>query len=103
MRRFFGITLPLLAVCMLAGNVVFAQGFGRGRGGFGGMGGGGAGMLLGNPQVQKELKMNEDQVAKIGEIQREMFAGFGQGGGGGFQNLSDEERQKRFEEMRKKG
>lgn len=103
MRRFLGISLPLLAVCMMAGNVAFAQGQGRGRGrgGFGGMGGG-AGMLLMNPQVQKELKMTEEQTGKIGEIQREMFAGFGQGGGG-FQNLSDEERQKRFEEMRKKG
>lgn len=100
MRRFFGIALPLLAVCMMAGNVALAQGRGRGRG-FGGPGMGGPGMLLGNQQVQKELKMTEDQVAKIGEIQREMFAGFGQGGGG-FQNLSDEERQKRFEEMRKK-
>ena len=58
-------------------------------------------MLLGNPQVQKELKMNEDQVAKIGEMQREMFAGFGGGGQGG-QNLSDEEQQKRREERQKK-
>jgi Spy/CpxP family protein refolding chaperone len=107
MRRFFGITLPLLAVCMLAGNVALAQGRGGrgGFGGFGGMGGGGAGMLLGNPQVQKELKMSEDQTAKVGEIQRDMFAGFGRGGGGaggGGQNLSDEERQKQREEFQKK-
>ena len=99
MRRFFGITLPLLAVCMMAGNVALAQGRGRGRG-FGGPGRGGPGMLLGSPQVQKELKMTEDQVAKVGEIQREMFAGFAGGGGG--QNLSDEERQKRDEDFQKK-
>ena len=105
MRRFIGITLPLLAVCMMAGNVAFAQGRGGrgGFGGFGGMGGGGAGMLLGNPQVQKELKMTEEQTTKIGEMQREMFAGFGRGGGGGGgQNLSDEERQKQREEFQKK-
>jgi Spy/CpxP family protein refolding chaperone len=105
MRRFLGITLPLLAVSMLAGNVAFAQGRGGGRGGFGfgGPGFGGAGMLLGNPQVQKELKLSDDQVAKVTEIQQAAFAGFGRGGagGGGGQNLSDEERQKRREEFQK--
>jgi DNA anti-recombination protein RmuC len=96
------ISLPALAICLLASNAAFAQG--RGRGGFGGgFGMGGPGMLLGNPQVQKELKMTDDQTAKIGEIQREMFAGFGQGGqGGNNQNLSDEERQKRREEFQKR-
>jgi Spy/CpxP family protein refolding chaperone len=87
---------------MMAANVAFAQGRGGGRGGFGGPGMGGASGLLRFEQVQKELKMTEDQVAKVGEIQREMFAGFGQGGGGGGQNLSDEERQKRREEFQKK-
>jgi Spy/CpxP family protein refolding chaperone len=100
MRRFFGITLPLLAVCIMTANVALAQGRGRGRGGFGGPGFGGPGMLLGNPQVQKELKLTEDQTKKVGEMQQEMFAGFGGGGGG--QNLTDEERQKRREEFQKK-
>lgn len=101
MRRFTGITLSLLAVCLLAGNVALAQG--RGRGGMGRM------MfqqtpaaLIGNEAVQKELKLNDDQVAKAKEIRDEMFQGFRRGGGGGGQNLSDEERAKRFEEAQKK-
>jgi hypothetical protein len=62
-------------------------------------------MLLMSPQVQKELKMTDDQTAKIGEIQRESFqAGGGAGGGAraNFQNMTDEERQKFFEDMRKR-
>jgi len=109
MRRFLGIALPVLAVTMLAGNVAFAQGRGGGRGGFGGgFGGGmfgGPGFLLGNPQVQKELKMNDDQIAKVTEIQQAGRGGAGGGAGGGrgnFQNMTDEERQKFFAEMRER-
>lgn len=105
MRRFLRVTLPVVAVCMLASNVALAQGQGGRRGGGGGgfgggMGGGGVGFLLASPQVQKELKLSEDQVAKIGEINREAFAAFGGGQRG--QNLSDEERQKAREERAKR-
>jgi len=109
MRRFLGLTLPVVAICMLVSNVALAQGQGGRRGGGGGFGGGmggfGIGGLLSTPQVQKELKMSEDQVAKVGEIQREAFAAFtgGAGGGGGRgANLSDEERKKRDEERAKR-
>lgn len=53
-----------------------------------------------NPQVQKELKMTDDQTAKAGEIFQETI----QGGGGfqGFQDLSEEERNKRLDDMRKR-
>jgi Spy/CpxP family protein refolding chaperone len=106
MRRFFGMTLPVLAVCMLAGNVAFAQGQGRGRG-RGGM----AGMmrmftsvpaLIGREEVQKELKVSEEQAAKLKTIAEEARPAGGGGGGGGFQNLSDEERQKFFADMQKR-
>jgi Spy/CpxP family protein refolding chaperone len=105
MRRCFGIALPLLAVSMLAGNVAFAQGQGRGRGGPGGM------MrmfttvpaLVAREEVQKELKVTEEQAAKLKTIGVEMRpAGGGGGGGGNFQNLSDEERQKFFADMQKR-
>lgn len=105
MARFVRLAVPVVAICLLANSAAFAQGQGRGRGGFGGgfgFGGGGAGMLLGSPQVQKELKLTDDQTAKIGEIQREAFQGGGGGNRGNFQNLSDEERQKLFEDMRKR-
>ena len=107
MRRFLGITLPLLAVCMMAGNVALAQGQGRGRGGFSG-----PRMrqfqfsllsLAAREDVQKELTATAEQKTKIEGIRQDLFAGFQRGGGGGNQNLSDEERQKRDEEMRKKG
>lgn len=80
---------------------------GGGPGGF--MGGGASGAdLLGSPEVQKELSVTdeqkgliEDMVADLREQRRSSFSG----GGGfqGFQNLSQEERQKLFDEMRKKG
>jgi Spy/CpxP family protein refolding chaperone len=106
MRRFLGLTLPAVAICMLVSNVALAQGpggrGGRGGGFGGGMGGGGVGFLIGSEQVQKELKMTDDQVAKVRDIQREAFAGFGGGAGGrgGNNNLSDEERQKQRDEFR---
>src|SRR5438046_2716234 len=101
MRRFLQIALPILAICLLASDAAFAQGQrGRGRGGFPGFGGGGggAGFLLMNPQVQKELKMTDEQTAKVGEITRESFQGGAGGGFQNFQNLSEEERTKLFED-----
>jgi hypothetical protein len=54
-------------VAILAGPAL-AQG---GRGGGGGYGGGGPANLLGNPAVQKELKLDETQVEKAGKIAAE--------------------------------
>ncbi|HLI99301.1 MAG TPA: Spy/CpxP family protein refolding chaperone [Bradyrhizobium sp.] len=103
MRRFLGITLPLVLVCLIAGNDAMAQGRGgRGRGGFGGMFPLSHLQLLGLEQVQKELKLSEDQVAKVKELQEEWAKGFQPGGGGNFQNLTPDERRARFEEMQKK-
>ncbi len=62
MCRFLRLTLPVLGICLLVGNVAFAQG--RGRGGFQ-MGGP---MLLTNDQVKKELKITDEQKTKIDEV-----------------------------------
>jgi hypothetical protein len=59
MRAFFSTVLALGLVALLAGQAT-AQG--QGRRGFGGMGG--YGMLLGNASVQKELKLEDQQVEK---------------------------------------
>lgn len=101
----------LLTVCAAALALTAATAWaqpGRGPGGAGGpmggmMGGQNMGlMLLANPQVQKELELVDDQKAKIKELgdklqadMREAFAGF--------RDLSQEERQKKMEELRKKG
>ncbi len=64
-------------------------------------GGGSSAMLLGMPEVQKELSLSDDQtkqvtalLAEAGEKMRASFAGM--------RNLSAEERDKRRDEMRKK-
>ena len=105
----FGVILLLLA------PVVQAQGQGQrrgqrpggggGQGGPGGFGGGPASMasLLGMPEVQKELTVTEDQKGLIDDMLRDLRQTGDRGGFNReqFQNLSQEERQKRFEEMRK--
>jgi Spy/CpxP family protein refolding chaperone len=106
-----------VAVCglFLAASVADAQQQpGRRPGGQGGPGfGGGFGGqtqgpldLVGRESVQKDLALKEDQVAKVnemsGQIRDERRAAFGQGNFGDFQNLSQEERQKRFQEMQTK-
>ncbi len=65
-------------------------------------GGGGGAMLLAIPKVQEELKITDEQktklqalAEKLGAEMRERFAGF--------RDLSDEERQKRMEEMQAEG
>ena len=105
MRRFAGISLAFLAVCLLAGEAALAQGQGgRGRGGFGGgqmMGS--TTFLLQNPQVQKELSLSDDQTAKIKEALGEFAFGGGQRGQRGQgQQLSQEERRAQFAERQKK-
>ncbi len=111
-QRCVSIGLIGLAV-VAAGTTVWAQpGGGGGGGGRGGRGGGfggfgmGGGMdspyaLLANESVAKELNLNDDQKAKIKEINdkaqtaaREAFAGM--------RDLSAEERQAKMAEMREK-
>lgn len=95
----------VLVGLLLAPAFSFAQGPGGGRGGRGGFGGGGVTGLLAMPEVQKEISITDEQKAeltKLGEAAR------GAGGAGGFdreafQNLSEEERNKKFAEMRAAG
>jgi Spy/CpxP family protein refolding chaperone len=62
--------LMVVLVCFAVSDSAFAQGQGnrRGRGGQGGFGRTGVLQLLGNVQVQRELKLADDQIAKIKEI-----------------------------------
>jgi hypothetical protein len=73
--------------------------FAQGRGGFG-RGGGGLAMLLGNPSVQKELKLSDEQTTKAGELSqkvmeesREKYQGL--------QDLSQEERREKMQAITK--
>jgi Spy/CpxP family protein refolding chaperone len=84
------------AVVAMAASPALAQERQRQRqgGGFGGFGGGV--MLLGQKSVQEELKLSEDQVKKIQDLQakqREAFQGFG--------DLSQEERRTKMQELNK--
>jgi len=108
-RRFF-IGALLLAVAGFV-NVSMAQGPGGGGPGgfFGGPGGGRAGgaMLLGIPEVQKELNLTDDQkeaIKKEGESVRQEIQKMREGfDPASLADMSDEERTKKFQEMRKKG
>jgi len=74
--------------------------------GFGAFGGGGLMGLLGMPEVLKEIAATDEQKGLIDDLVKDQRAA-GRGGGGfnpqEFQNLSEEERRKRFEELRKQG
>ncbi len=63
MRAILTATLGLGLVALLAGPAAA-----QGRGGFGMIGGGGYAMLLGNESVQKELKLDDQQVEKAKEL-----------------------------------
>ena len=85
---------------------------GRGRGGFGGgrgFGGPGGGMfnspvgLLGMAEVRKELNVTEEQNKQIDEALEPVNQLRGSFNFQELQNLNEEDRQKRLEEMRKKG
>ena len=95
-----GVAAAIVALSALSAS---AQQPGQGFG-FGGGGGGGGGviMLLGSEQVQKELELVDDQKAQLTKMQEEMRAQF-TAAFAGVQDLSEEERRKRFEEMRAKG
>lgn len=55
---------------LLVGSGISQQRGGFFQGGFGGMGG--PGQLLRNTGVQKELKLSEEQIQKIGEVTKEI-------------------------------
>jgi Spy/CpxP family protein refolding chaperone len=69
----------------------------------GGFGGFGAGVttLLAMPEVQKELSITDEQKGLIDDMLKDLQPQRGTGNRQDFQNLSDEERRKRFEEFQK--
>ncbi len=103
MRRLMGITVASLVVCLVASNAAMAQRQGGrgGRGGFGGGFGGGITFLIQNSDVQKELKLSEDQTGKIKEITDALRPQRG-GGGQNFRDMTEEQRTAFFAEMQKK-
>jgi hypothetical protein len=93
MKRLVGIAVALVAALVLAGSAS-AQGGKKGKGG----GDFGRIMLLANKDVQKDLKLGDEQVAKIKELsdkQAEIFKGF--------QDLDKEEKAARFKQMKEIG
>jgi hypothetical protein len=96
---FAGLIVVLAAMAMPAA----AQ---PGPGGGGMFGGGSGAMLLGIAEVQTELGLTSDQKTEVTTLltdaREKMRATFGQTNRQELQGLSQEERQKRFDEMRKK-
>ena len=97
----------VLAGLLLAPALSFAQAPG-GRGGFGGgRGGGGFGIsgLLQMEAVQKEVSITDEQKAELAKLGEAARAAAGAGGFDreAFEKLSEEERTKRFAEMRAAG
>ena len=80
---------------MLAGPA-----FAQGRGGFGRGGGGSLAMLLGNASVQKELKLNDEQIGKAKEVS-EKIGGEAREKFQGLQDLSPEERREKMQAINK--
>jgi Spy/CpxP family protein refolding chaperone len=95
--------VALVAACFAM--TALAQGPG-GRGFGRGPGGGSGAMLLMMQEVQKELKITDEQKAKLEALGKEVGekfrASFDRNAFQDFQNLSNEEREKRIAEMRKK-
>ncbi|WZP00881.1 hypothetical protein EP7_002539 [Isosphaeraceae bacterium EP7] len=89
---------PLLAFGLMAliSTPALAQ---QGRGGFGGGFGGGA-MLLTNEGVQKELKLEDDQVSKVKTLADELRTK-SRDGFQSLQSLEGEERGKKMQELAK--
>lgn len=95
--------LACVTICLALALPALAQGRGgQGRGGRGGFGGRGfmfgTVQLLGNEQVQKELKISDEQKEKLAALREE----------GGrpdfrkFRDMSEDEREKAFAEMSQK-
>jgi hypothetical protein len=79
-----------LLLTVAIGLIAFAQ---QPRPG-GMMKGFGAGMLLNNKQVQEELKLSEEQVSKISELQKKQGEAFK-----GFKDMSDDEKKDVFKKL----
>jgi len=96
MRTMIRSLVGLSLVALLA-----APAFAQGRGGFGRGGGGGAlYFLLGNASVQKELKLNDEQIGKAKEVS-EKIGGEAREKFQGFQDLSPEERREKMQTVNK--
>ena len=97
-RRTFWNAALAAAVLSVAAAPSFAQGpggRGPGFGGPGGFGGGNIGFLVQMPEVQKELKLEQTQIELLQDLrQNGPRPNFQE-----LQNLSPEERQKRFQAM----
>ncbi len=97
-----GVVLVLSSIALTASaQGPFGGGFGRGGGG-----GGSSSMLLIIPEVQKELNITDSQKKEIEtiatDVREKAMATFGQINFQEIQNLSQEERDKKFAEMRTK-
>jgi Spy/CpxP family protein refolding chaperone len=102
MQKLAGVTFALTLACLLSADAALAQGRG-GRGGTRGGGfGGNAATLVANPQVQKELKLTDEQVALVKDMQQAASQGGGQRGRGNNQNLTDAEQKERREQAEKR-
>lgn len=91
----------IAGVILVLGSITVTASAQGPRGGMFGRGGGSSAMLLGMPEVQKELNVTADQKKQIdtllGDAFEKMRASFQ-----GMRDLSEEEREKRRDEMRKK-
>ncbi len=92
MKRVMQITLAA-AVAAMAVSPVLAQQRQRGFGGFGGMG---TLLLLGQKSVQEELKLSDEQVKKVTELQEKQRESFQ-----GLRDLSQEGRRTKMQEITK--
>ena len=101
-----GTALVVVTTSLLLAQQPRGQGKGQppsGSRGSGGLGGFGSGIttLLGMPEVEKELGISEDQKGLIDDMLKDLRGSGGRSGFGDSRNLSQEERQKRFDEARK--
>ncbi len=102
------LALAVLASPAMAQPPGGAGGGGRFGGGMmggmmgGGMMGGGLGLLR-IEQVQEELKLTEEQKTKLQDLADKLREQGGRGQRGDFQNLSEEERRERFQQMMAEG
>jgi len=109
MKRVCTVVAVMFVLMALASSSVWAQPGGRGgfRGGPGGFGGTPNLMDLANiPAVQKEIEALDDQLASIKKVGEEMRAAReaqrGQGERPDYRNMSEQEREKLFTEMRQR-
>jgi hypothetical protein len=79
MRRIGVLVIALSLVVLCADTASAQKQKQKGRqGGFGGGGAPTAAVLLANEGVQKELKLDEDQIKKVGALARETFTKYGE-------------------------